>query len=202
MSGLIEDYRRPGGNVTGVTYLSPQLADKRLELLKEAVLGLRRVAVLWDPAHFDTYFRDMEPAALSLGVRLELFKATSPQELEAAVTAARKARADALFVIPSRVFNLEAKRIGELALAARLPMIAAYANFTDAGGLMSYGAVTADMLQRAAAQSAKIIGGEKAGVLPFERAATFELVINLKTAKALGIKVPQSILLRADRVIE
>jgi putative ABC transport system substrate-binding protein len=202
MGGLIGDYRRPGGNVTGITYLSPQLAAKRLELLKEAVPGLTRVAVLWDPAHFDTYYRDMEPAARALGVRLQLVEARSADEIDGAVAAMLKGRAEAMFVTPSRMLNLQAKRIGQLALGAKLPLIAAYANFTEAGGLISYGAVAADMLARAAAQTDKILKGAKAGDLPFEQAATFELVINMKTAKALGIKIPQSILVRADKVIE
>jgi len=202
MSGLIEDYRRPGGNVTGVTYLSPQLAGKRLELLKEAVPGLARVSVLWDPAHFDTYYRDMEPDARALGVQLNLIQARAAEELQDAIAGARRVRADALFVVPSRMLNLQAKQVCDLALAAKLPMITPYANFTDAGGLLSYGAIAADMLQRAAAQTVKILGGEKAGAVPFERAATFELVINLRTAKALGLALPRALLLRADRVIE
>jgi len=201
-SGLIRDYRRPGGNVTGVTYLSPQLAAKRLELLKEAVPGLIRVAVLWDPAHFDTYYRDMEQPALALGVRLQLVEARTPDEIAPAIAVARKNNAEALFVVPSRIFNSQATRIGQLALGARMPMIAAYAIFADAGGLLSYGAVATEMLQRAAAQTAKILHGAKAGDLPYEQAATFELVVNLRTAKALGITVPGSVLLRADRVIE
>jgi putative ABC transport system substrate-binding protein len=202
LSGLIEDYRRPGGNVTGVTYLSPQLAGKRLELLKEVLPELARVSVLWDPAHFDTYYLDMEPDARALGVRLHLVQARAAQELEGAIAGARRARADALFVVPSRMLNLQARRVCDLALAAKLPMITPYANFTEAGGLLSYGAVAADMLQRAAAQTVKILRGEKAGDVPFERAATFELVINLRTAKALGLTMPRALLLRADRVIE
>lgn len=202
LSGLIEDYRRPGGNVTGVTYLSPQLAGKRLELLKEVVPGLARVSVLWDPAHFDTYYRDMEPDARTLGLRLHLIQTRTADELEGALAEARRARSDALFVIPSRMLNQQARRVCDLALAAKLPMITPYALFTEAGGLLSYGAVAADMLRRAAAQTAKILSGEKAGALPYERAATFELVINLRTAKALGLTLPQALLLRADRVIE
>jgi putative ABC transport system substrate-binding protein len=100
------------------------------------------------------------------------------------------------------MLNLQARRVCDLALAAKLPMITPYANFTEAGGLLSYGAVAADMLQRAAAQTVKILRGEKAGDVPFERAATFELVINLRTAKALGLTMPRALLLRADRVIE
>lgn len=202
LSGLIEDYRRPGGNVTGVTYLSPQLAGKRLELLKEVVPGLARVSVLWDPAHFDTYYRDMEPDARTLGLRLHLIQARTADELEGALAEARRARSDALFVVPSRMLNQQARRVCDLALAANLPMITPYALFTEAGGLLSYGAIAADMLRRAAAQTAKILSGEKAGALPYERAATFELVINLRSAKALGLTIPQSLLLRADRVIE
>ena len=202
MSGLISDYRRPGGNVTGVTYLSPQLAAKRLELLKETVPGLTRVAVLWDPSHFDTYYRDMEQAARGLGVRLQLVEARSANEIEAAVAAVQKGRAEAIFVAPSRMLNLQARRISELALNAKLPVIAAYANFTEAGGLISYGAVAADMLARAAAQTDKILKGAKVGDLPFEQAATFELVINMKTAKALGLTVPDKLRALADEVIE
>jgi len=202
MSGLIADYRRPGGNVTGVTYLSPQLAAKRLDLLKQALPGLARVAVLWDPAHFDTYYQDMIPAANALGVRLQLIEARRPDEIESALAVARNARAEALFIVPSRMLNLQSRRLGQVALAAGMPTMAAYANFTDAGGLMSYGAVATDLLQRAAAQTARILKGAKAGDLPFEQAATFELVLNLKTARALGITIPQTILLRADRLIE
>ena len=202
MSGLIASYRRPGGNITGVTYLSPELAAKRLELLKEVVPGLARVLVLWDPAHFDTYYRDMEPAARVLGLQLQLLEVRTPAEIERALAEAPGARAQALFIVPSRLINVQARRIGELALAAKLPTIAAYASFADAGGLMSYGATGTDMLERAAAQSVKILGGAKAGTLPFERAATFELVLNKRTARALGLNIPQAILLRADRTIE
>jgi putative ABC transport system substrate-binding protein len=202
MSGLIADYRRPGGNITGVTYLSPQLAAKRLELLKDTVPGLTRVAVLWDPTHFDTYYRDMDSAARALGVRLQLVEARSADEIDAALVTMQKGRAEALFVAPSRMLNLQAKRVSELALGAKLPMMSAYVNFTAAGGLISYGAVAGDLLARAAAQTDKILKGAKAGDVPFEQAATFELVINMKTAKALGIKIPNSILVRADRVIE
>jgi putative tryptophan/tyrosine transport system substrate-binding protein len=202
MSGLIGDYRRPGGNVTGVTYLSPQLAAKRLELLKEAVPGMARVAVLWDPAHADTYYKDMLPAAAALGVTLQLFEVRKPQEIDGAFAAARKAGAHVVFVVPSRMVNLEARRIADLSLATRLPVMAAYANFSDAGGLISYGAVASDMLRRAAMQTANVLKGAKPGEVPFEQASTFELVLNLKTAKALGLKIPQSVLVRADRVIE
>jgi putative ABC transport system substrate-binding protein len=202
MSGLIREYRRPGGNITGVTYLSPQLASKRLELLKEAIPGLARVAVLWDPSHFDTYYKDMQPVAAGLEIRLQLLEVRVPTEIDSAIATAQKARAQALFIVPSRMVNLEARRISRLTLGARLPVMAAYANFTDAGGLMSYGAVAGEMLSRAAAQTVRILKGAKAGDLPFEQAATFELVINLKTAREIGLAIPQSMLVRADRVIE
>ncbi|MGQ0512220.1 MAG: ABC transporter substrate-binding protein [Betaproteobacteria bacterium] len=202
MSGLIADFRRPGGNITGVTYLSTELAAKRLELLRDSVPGLARVAVLWDPAHFDTYYKDMESAARARGIQLHLFEVRDRGEIEVAIKAAGRLQAQAVFVVPSRMLNIQARRLGELAIAARMPTIAAYANFAEAGGLLSYGAVAQDMLRRAAVQTAQILGGAKAGDLPFERAATFELVVNLKTARALGITIPQSLLLRADRVIE
>ena len=202
MSGLIGDYRRPGGNITGVTYLSPQLAAKRLEFLKEAVPGMTKVMVLWDPTHADTYYKDMVPAARLLGVSLQLVEVRTPQEIDGAFAAVQKAGAQAVFVVPSRMLNLQSKHIAELSLAGKVPVMAAYANFADAGCLVSYGAVAADMLQRAAVQTDKILKGAKAGDLPFEQAATFELVVNLKTAKTIGIRIPQSILVRADRVIE
>lgn len=202
MSGLIEDYRRPGGNVTGVTYLSPQLAAKRLELLKEMLPALSRVAVLQDPGHFDTYYRDMQPVAQALAIRMQPFDVTNAKEIEAAFAAAEKARAEALFIVPSRLIVLQAKRIIELAQKARLPVMSPYANFTEIGGLISYGAVASEMLQRAAAQTDKILKGAKAGDVPFERAAAFELVVNMKTANALGIKIPPSVLLRVDRRID
>ena len=202
ISGLIQDYRRPGGNVTGVTYLSPQLAAKRLELLKDAVPEMTRVAVLWDPAHADTYYKDMVPAARALGVRLQLFEVHTPEEIDAAIVGARNWRADALFVVPSRMLNVQARRVAERALAARLPAMAAYASFAEAGCLASYGAVAGDMLLRAAAQSRQILNGAKAGELPFEQARTFELVVNVQTAKALGLALPKAVLARADRLIE
>ena len=202
MSGLIASYRRPGGNITGVTYLSPQLAAKRLELLKEMLPGLSRVAMLWDPTHADTYYSEMESVGRSLGVRLQLVEVRTAEEIDGALATVQKGRAEALFVAPSRFINLQAKRVNQLAVNARLPVMAAYANFTEAGGLMSYGAVTADMLRRAAAQTDKILRGDKAGALPYEQAATFELVVNMKTAKALGIKIPDSIRVRVDKVIE
>lgn len=201
-SGLIADYRRPGGNITGVTYLSTQLAGKRLELLKEALPAVSRVAVLWDPGHVDTYYEDMEPAARALGLRLQLFRARAVGELANAVSEAQRVHADVLFVLPSRLFNVEVRRITALALDARLPLMSAYANFTEAGGLLSYGAVASDMLKRAAMQSDQILRGARAGDIPFERASTFELVVNVRTAKALGVGIPRSLLMRADRVID
>lgn len=200
LSGLIESYRRPGGNITGVTYLSPELATKRLELLKELLPRLTRVLMLWDPAHFDTYYKDMEPAASALGMRVDLLEVRSPAEVER--LAEKGKTAEALFIVPSRMIITQARRICDLALAAKLPTISPYANFTDVGGLMSYGAVAGEMLRRAAAQSVRIFEGAKAGTLPFERAATFELVINKRTANALGLNIPQALLARADRIIE
>ena len=202
LSGLIADYRRPGGNVTGVTYLSPQLAAKRLELLKDALPAMTQVAVIWDPGHADTYYKDMIPAAAKLGVTLKLFEVRKPEEIDRAFASARKAGAHAAFVVPSRMLNLQARRIADLSIATRLPVMAAYANFTDAGGLISYGAVAADMLRRAAMQTDKILKGAKPGELPFELASTFEVVVNVKTAKTLGLNIPQSVLARADRIVE
>jgi len=202
MSGLVANLRRPGGNVTGVTYMSPQLAAKRLELLRDAVPGLKRVAVLWDPEHADTYYSQMQSVAKGMGLEVILLTFHSVADLDRVGTAARNAGAQALFIVPSRLTVFHAKRIAELAMAHGLPAMSAYRVSAEAGCLMSYGADNAEMQRRAALQTQKILRGANPGELPIEQPTKFELVVNLKTAKALGLTVPQSILLRADRVIE
>jgi putative ABC transport system substrate-binding protein len=204
LSGLVASLARPGGNVTGVTFMSPEHAPKRLELLRDAVPGLARVAVLWDPGHADTYYAEMEKAARSIRVELHSVpvREAADLELEGLSAALKASRAQALFIVPGRLTNFLGRQIATAAIAARLPAIGAYAVQAQAGSLLAYGADIPDLMRRAAAQTDRILKGAKAGDLPVEQASRFVLVLNLKTAKALGIAIPQSVLLRADEVIQ
>lgn len=200
--GLVASLSRPGGNVTGVTFISSELAAKRLELLKEIIPGVSRVAVLWDPTHVDLEFRELEAGARALGVRLQSVEVRAAAELDGAFRSVTGGRADAMIVVPSRLLNLNAKRIAAFAVERRLPAVSMWGFFAEAGGLMSYGPNIDAMIRRTATHADKILKGARPGDLPIERPTRFELVVNLKTAKALGVTVPQSLLLRADRVIE
>ena len=200
--GLVASLSRPGGNVTGVTFISSELAAKRLELLKEIIPGVSRVAVLWDPTHVDLEFRELEAGARALGVRLQSVEVRAATELDGAFRSVTGGRADAMIVVPSRLLNLNAKRIVAFAVERRLPAVSMWGFFAEAGGLMSYGPNIDAMIRRTATHADKILKGARPGDLPIERPTRFELVVNLKTAKALGVTVPQSLRLRADRVIE
>ena len=195
--GLVASLARPGGNMTGFSHQTGELAGKRLQLLKDAVPRLARVAVL--VAERD---HAIEREAGRLGLHTQFFIARRPDEIGAAFTAVRAARPEALFVHPHPMFWLERGRIAQLALEAGLPAIYENADFVEAGGLMAYGASLADMLRRAAGYTDRILKGAKPADLPVEQPTKFELVINLKTAKALGLTIPQSLLQRADQVIE
>ena len=201
-SGLIRSFNRPGGSVTGVSFMSPELAPKRLELLKETIPGLVHVGVLWEPAHADVYYQEFGKVAAGIGIRLRLATLREIADIDGAFAELRGAAVQALFVVPSRLTNFASRRIADLALMANLPAMSAYASFAEAGGLMSYGAATRDSVLRAAALTAQIVAGAKPGDMPFELPHRFEMVVNLKTAKAIGVTVPQTVLLRADRVIE
>ena len=202
-SGLAESLARPGGNITGLSQMSYQLAGKRLELLKEIVPKLSHAAVLWSPISTTSksIWKDLQLPARKLGVQLHSLEVSSPDEFEKAFHAATKARAGALLILASPVIVTNLKRIADLAAKSRLPSIFQWTEFTDAGGLMAYGPDRADLFRRAAAYVDKILKGTKPGDLPIEQPIKFEMVINMKTAKALGIKIPNSILVRADRVI-
>ena len=206
-SGLVTSLARPGGNVTGLSTLAPELVGKRLEQLKQAVPGVSRVAVLWQPGALDERTeKDMlkaaEVAARALGVRLQFVEARGPADFDRAFSDMTRARAGALTVLPSAMFVNERRRLVDLAAKNRLPAVYPQREYVDAGGLMAYGANLADLFRRAATYVDKILKGAKPGDLPVEQPTKFELVINLKTANALGITIPQSVLLRADRVIE
>ncbi len=202
--GLVESLARPGGNVTGLSPMTSELGGKRLELLKEMLPKLSRVAVLWNPQNVGSplAWKEIQLPARQLGVQLHSLEVRSPNDFDKAFEDATRARAGALFIMPDPMFITNLKRIAGLAAKSRLPSIFQWSEFADAGGLVTYGPDRADMFRRAAAFVDKILKGAKPGDLPIEQPTKFELVINLKTAKALGLTIPQSVLLRADEVIQ
>ena len=206
-SGLVTSLARPGGNVTGLSGLSTELVGKRLELLTQAVPGVGQVAVLWLPGVYgERTEREMltgaEVAARGLGVRLQFVEARGPADFDRAFSDMTRARAGALTVLPSNMFTRERRRLVDLAAKHRLPAVYPLREYVDAEGLMSYGASLTDSCRRAATYVDKILKGAKPGDLPVEQPTKFELVINLKTAKALGLMITPSLLQQADQVIE
>src|SRR5262245_54865899 len=202
-SKFVADLSRPGGNITGLANLTSELVGKRLELLKEVIPQLYRVAVLWTPSTPEsTTWRRTEVAAQSLGVQLQAAEIRERDDLEPAFTAIKRARAEAVFMIRSPIINDLANRIADLAAESRLPAIYDEKRFPELGGLMSYGTDLADVDRRAAIYIDKILKGAKPADLPVERPTKFELVINLKAAKVLGLKIPAHLLMEADKVIE
>ena len=205
--GLVTSLARPGGNVTGLATLSPELVGKGLEQLKQAAPGVSRVAVLWTPGGLGErtekdMLKEADAAGRALGVRLQVVKARGPADLDKAFSDMARASADALTVLPSSMVLSERRRLVDLAAKNRLPALYAQREFVYAGGLMSYGPNVADLFRRAATYVDKILKGAKPADLPVEQPTKFELVINLKTAKALGLTIPRSLLQRADQVIE
>jgi len=204
-SGLVASLAQPGGNITGLTSTAgPEIVGKQLELLKEAIPKLSRVAVLWNPtspAH-PRWVSEAKVAARSLRVRLQPLEARSPNEFESAFGAMTKQRAGALLVLGDPMFFLHRTRLAGLARERRLPTMLRGREYVDAGGLMAYGANLRGNFRRAAVFVDKILKGAKPADLPVEQPTRFELVINLKTAKALGLTIPQSVLFRADQVIQ
>jgi len=204
-SGLVANLARPGGNVTGPSSMYGDLAGKQLELLKETVPKVSRVAVLWNPANAvwqAQMLRQTEIAARALGLQVQLLEARGPDELEGAFAAMTRERVSALLVQVDVIFALHARRIADLAAKRRVPAMYGSREHVEAGGLMSYAPNVPDLFRRAATYVDKILKGAKPADLPVEQPTKFELVINLKTAKALGLKIPQSILIRADEVIQ
>ncbi len=206
-SGLVTSLARPGGNVTGLSNLVPELVGKWLELLKQAVSGVSRVAALWQPGGLgERTEKDIltraEVAGRALGVRLQFVEARGPGDFDRAFSDMTKARAGALTVLPSGMFINERNRLVDLAAKNRLPAVYPWREFIDAGGLMAYGPNLPDLFRRAATYVDKILKGARPADLPVEQPTKFELVINMKTAKALGLTIPQSLLGRADQVIQ
>ncbi len=204
-SGVVASLARPGGNITGLSALSPELSGKRLELLKETVPKLSRVAALGtstnNPGNAQI-LKETELAAGAFGVQLQYLDVLSPKDIETVFRAASKGRADAVLVLASPVLNSQRTQIADLAIKSRLPAIYPQSEYVQDGGLMSYGTSFADLYRRAATYVDKILKGRKPADLPVEQPTRFELVINLKTAKALGLTIPQSVLFRADKVIK
>jgi ABC-type uncharacterized transport system substrate-binding protein len=203
-SGLVSSLARPGRNVTGLSSLTRELVGKQLQLLKEALPGISRVAVLSNPTVPSNALlaKEAEVAARSLKVQLHVLEARAPSNFANAFSAMRKDRTGALIVLISSMFFAERSRIAELAAQSRLPSLSASKEWAEAGGLMTYGTSARESWRRAATYVDKILKGAKPGDLPVEQPTKFELVINLKTAKALGLTIPQSLLLRADEIIQ
>ena len=206
-SGLVASLSRPGGNVTGLSSLTPQLVGKRLELLKQAFPAVSRVGVLWAPGgSLDCIQRDMlketEIAARALGIQLHVVEVPGPAGLKRAFSDIARARVGALTVLPHLMFLLERRRLVELAAQNRLPTVYPLRDFADAGGLMAYAADDTDLFRRAATYVDKILKGAKPDDLPVEQATKFDLIVNVKAAKALRLTISSSVLSRADEVLE
>jgi putative tryptophan/tyrosine transport system substrate-binding protein len=200
--GFVASFARPGGNATGVTLLLDELASKRLELLKEAVPEVSRVAFLWNPDHVDNELREAERAASSLGVTLLRLASHGPDDLDAILRVTRDGRADALYVVSSRQTVGGLGKVVAFADTYRLPLAGGWGAWAQAGGLLSHGPNVDDMVRRATTYVDRILKGTRPADLPVQQPTKFELVINLRTAKALGLTVAESFLLRADRVID
>ena len=195
---------RPGGNLTGVTCMTTEMSPKRLELLKEAVPKVSRVMLLHDPEAAPTSLLITQEAAPRLGIKMQAAQAGSADDLLPELTRIAKERPDALFVYPDVVLSAHPRpgQLADFALKARIPTMHAFRFYVDAGGLMSYGATQSEVYTIAADQVVKILEGARPSELPLRQATRFELVINLKTAKALGLTIPPALLQRADQVIE
>jgi putative ABC transport system substrate-binding protein len=204
-SGLVESLPRPGANITGTSSMTSEVVGKSLEILKEAVPKLARVAVLWNPANAvfqEQMLRETEAAAGVLGVQIQAFGVQGPNEFDTAFAAIANERVDALVVLADPILALHKTRIVDFAEKSRLPAIYGIKDFAAAGGLMSYGPYMEGQFRRAATYVDKILKGARPSDLPVEQPTKFELVINLKTAKALGLTFPLPLLGRADEVIE
>jgi putative ABC transport system substrate-binding protein len=202
-SGLVASLAHPGGNATGLSVMLIELSAKRLQLLKETIPRLTRVAVLWNPdtPYHPKAIEDLKAAAPALSIELSFMGVRTPEEFGPAFSAVSRAHAQALYVIDDPVFFTHRMTLLKLASKGRLPAIYGQKEFTEEGGLMSYGTDFGDLFRRSAGYVDKILKGAKPGDLPIEQPTKFELVVNLKTAKALGITIPQSISQRADEVI-
>jgi ABC-type uncharacterized transport system substrate-binding protein len=201
-SGLVASMAHPGSNVTGVTFVSSDLAAKRLQFLKDIAPRVSRVGILWNPDHVDPEYRETQKAATSLGVRLHSLEVRSANDFDAAWQAATGAQLEAVIAVSSRLTTLNRQRIIEASQQRRLLLVSGWGPWATEGALLSYGPDLDATTRRAAGYVDKILKGAKPGDLPIEQPTKFDLVINVKTAKAFGLTIPQTVQLRADRVIE
>jgi putative ABC transport system substrate-binding protein len=203
-TGIIASLNRPGGNITGLTSISPELEGKRIELLREVIPKLSHIAVMWNPknAYHAIENKEVENVAAALRMKVLYLGVEAQEQLDNAFAQILKERPGALLVLADRVFLHNRARIMDFATKHRLPGVYAYLELVEAGGLMSYGPSYADMHRRAAIYVDKILKGAKPADLPVERPMKFELVVNLKAAKQIGVTIPQSVLYRADKVIK
>ena len=202
-NGFVTSLARPGGNITGLSTLAPELSGKRLELMKEIIPKLSRMAVLGTSTipGYAQVLKEMELAARAFKVKLQYLDVLDPKDIETAFRAASKERADAVLVLTGLVFNSHRTQVVELAVKSRLPVIYISTEFVEDGGLMSYGVSQNDLARRAATYVDRILKGAKPADLPVEQPTKFELVINLKAAKQIGLTIPPNVLARADKVI-
>jgi putative ABC transport system substrate-binding protein len=194
-NGFVASLALPGGNITGLATFAPELSGKQLELLKESIPQLSRVAVFGtssNPGNTQN-LREAELSAKAFGVKLQCIDVLGPKDFEAAFRAASKERADAVIILPGSILNLQRAKLTDLALKSRLPAIYPQTEFTETGGLMYYGTNTSDLFRRAAIYVDRILKGAKPADLPVEQPTKFELVINLKTAKQIGLMIPPNV---------
>jgi putative ABC transport system substrate-binding protein len=203
-SGFVASLARPGGNITGLSTLAPEISGKQLELLKEIVPKLTRVAFLGDVTRPGTAqsLREINLAADAVRVQLQYLEIRGPKDLETAFRAANKESADALLVLSSPILNFQRRQVIDLAVKNRLPTIYPQSEFVEDGGLMFYGVSLTDLFRRAATYVDKILKGTKTADLPVEQPKKFEFIVNLKAAKQIGLTIPPNVLARADRVIK
>jgi putative ABC transport system substrate-binding protein len=201
-SGLVASLNRPGGNITGVTWVQEQLAGKSVELLKDTVPSVSRVAILWNPNHTDPEFRETQRAALALNIQLLSFEVREPRNYDAAFQAVEKSQAEGLIVLGSRLMLQNRQRIGEFAARNRLIMVGVSSWLTEVGGLLSYGPNVPELTRWSASYVDKILKGARPGDLPMQQPTKFDLIVSVRRARELGIMVPPTVIARADRVIE
>ena len=201
-AGIVPSLAHPGGNLTGFTFLLSELAGKRLEFLREVMPRLSRVAVVWNPDHPDPDFKDTQVAASRLGIRLQSIEVRKLEDIEAALATATRDRAEAIIVVTSRLTLLRQSQILDFAAKNRIPIATGFGTWVQTGALLSYGPDIDEIVRKSVSHVDKILKGAKPGDIPIEQPTRFQLTISLKTARTLNLTVPQSLLARADRVIE
>ena len=201
-TGLVASLAKPGGNVTGVTLVSSDLAAKRLQLLKQAAPAISRVAVIWNPDHIDPEYRETQAAGKVLGVRVQSLEVRGAGDFDTAFQAAAAERAEAIIVVSSRLMTFNRQRILELAARQRLPLVAGWGQWVEGGALLSYGPDLNATARRAATHVDRVLKGANPANLPVEQPTKFDLIINLKTARALGLTIPAPLRLQAAHVVE